>query len=69
MAGNINELVGMPVANRPRNCGYSIEEGDAILSDLRHLLSQSNIVSIDIGWKVVSLIQKINILTKLLCTD
>ena len=36
------------------HCGYSIEKGNAILSDHEYRLSQSNVVSIDIGWKVVS---------------
>ena len=38
----------------PIHCGYSIEKGIAIISDHEHRLSQSNVVSIDIGWKVVN---------------
>ena len=40
---------------RPLHGGYSIEEGSAIISDHQYRLSQSNVVKIDIGWKVVSM--------------
>lgn len=47
-------MAQLQMAEMPLHCGFSIEEGSAILSDHEHRLSQSNIVSIDIGWKEVS---------------
>ena len=47
-------MAQVQTTEKPLHCGFSIEKGSAILSDHKHRLSQSNVVSIDIGWKVVS---------------
>ena len=48
------KMAQLQMSEKPLHCGYSIEKGTAIISDHHHRLSQSNVVSIDIGWKVVS---------------
>ena len=53
---NIDDVVETDVSYRKPPYS-SIEEGQAILSDHSHLLSQPNIVSIDIGWKMVRILQ------------
>ena len=46
-------MAQLQMAEKPLHGGFSIEKGSAILSDHQYRLSQSNVVSIDIGWKVV----------------